>query len=391
VFRSIEELAPLRGEWDRLVEAVGGDVTHTYDWCRAWWTHYRGRREPRVYLFRDGDELVGVAPMCIDRLRLGPLSLRIAKIMGSDHTQVVCDLPVRPTWADAACEELLRRLMIDERCEAVHFGPLPAAGPRLAALRAASRRRPDLARLHRDRVITQHGTIDLPDTFDDYIRSLSRNQRANIRKDIRRLEDDFEVRVEMVEDPDELVSELNEFVRMHGRQWRSVGRCGHFGDWPDAEGFHRSLVRAMRGMGRVRFLRLRADDRIVARQYAYVFGDTCHCRFAARAPGDRWRRYGLGRISLVKLIEHMIGEGIRRLDVGIGHYEYKTRLGGLEHDVNSILLVANRGAVLGRARLFAAAADLLDRLYYRCWYCRIAPHVPGPTRSLQQLWIRSRL
>ena len=166
---------------------------------------------------------------------------------------------------------------------------------------------------------------------------------------------------------------------------------GHFGDWPGAEAFNRSLVSVMSQAGRLRLLRLRANDRVVARQYSLVFGNTCYCRLAARAVQRDWDPYGLGRLSLMKLFERLIPEGVHRVDVGTGTYEYKLRLGGEEHNVRSILIVAKRSGARRRARVFCALADAIDRFYYRLWYCRLAPRLPLRHGPLWTTWIRSRV
>jgi CelD/BcsL family acetyltransferase involved in cellulose biosynthesis len=390
-FSSLGAVGHLRAEWDRLVAAVGAPIDMTYDWCRLWWAHYRAEREARVFLFRDEGELVGVVPMCIDRARIGPVTLRVAKIMGADFTPGLCDAAVRAPWAETVINEILERLITDDRCDAILFGPISDASGRTDAVREAAARRPELVSILRDRVITQHATIDLPDTFDAYLESLSRNQRFNLRKGWKRLRDDFEVTVETTDDLTEAPRELDAFIRMHETQWQDQGKLGHFEDWPRARRFHRALVSVMSEAGRVRFLRLRADESVIARQYSYVFGGTCQCRLAARAPGGEWEKYGPGRLSLASLFEHAIGEGVRTIDAGTGHYDYKLRLGGREHDVRTILVGANRPGPRNRARLFGLLADTLDRLYYKLWFCEVAPRLPVRNRPLSMTWIRSRV
>ena len=391
VARSLEAVRHLQPEWDRLVESLGCGVSLSYDWCRVWWDHYAGQREARVFLFRSGDELVSVLPTYIDRVWIGPLSVRVARIMGSEFTQAICDLPVGASWARVVFDRLLEQLICDDRCDAIAFGPFPDACDRISALRAAAGGRPDLVSILRDRAVTRHATIALPDTFDEYLKSLAKKQRSNIRRGWKRLTADFNVTVDLITDEAEALDELDDLVRMHGKQWQRRGRLGHFGDWPNAVPFNRSLVTAMSGQGRVRFLRVRADGRVIARQYGLVFGDTCHWRLPARATEPRWNPYGLGCLSLSGLIEHLIHEGVRTIDAGVGHYDYKLRLGGMEQPIRSILVAANRAGVRRRLRVFCLLADTLDRAYYRLWFCRIAPHLPGRRRPLSKTWIRSRL
>src|SRR5438132_3516373 len=122
---------------------------------------------------------------------------------------------------------------------------------------------------------------------------------------------------------------------MHDAQWQAEGRLGHFGDWPGAESFNRDLVAELSPLARVRFVRLWANDRVICSQFCFVFGDSCYWRLPARAPEPEWERFSLGRIGLMNMIEAMIGEGVRRVEGGAGHYEYKLQCGGRELPVRS--------------------------------------------------------
>jgi hypothetical protein len=163
-------------------------------------------------------------------------------------------------------------------------------------------------------------------------------------------------------DPCQVHTELEAFIDMHAAQWRARGKLGHFGDWPRAWAFHHDLVAALSAQDRVRLLRLSAGGKVIARQYAFVFADTCSCRLSARDAGQQWDAYGPGMASLLTLFEDAIDEGMRTIDAGTGDYGYKRRLGGAEHDARSILLVANRGGARRRARVMCLWTDWLDRL-----------------------------
>ncbi len=391
IVRSFDGLDHFRDQWDELAAEVGSRIYLTYDWCKVWWEHYGGARQARIFLFHEAERLVGVVPMFIDDVRLGPARLRLGKIMGSDFTQAICDLPVCTPWAEAVIDEILEQLIAKDGCDAIVFGPMLQGSDRINAVRTAARERTDLVSVYRDRVVTQQITVELPGSTQGYLSSLSKNQRFNLRKGWRRLTDDHDVDVAVVTEPAEVAKEFDDFVQMHTKQWQAKGMLGHFEDWPGAEAFNRSVVEVMSKMNRVRLLRVRADDHVVARQFSLVFGNSCYCRLAARSVHRSWDKYGIGRLSLLKLFERLIEEDVRQVDVGTGQYEYKLRLGGEEHNVRSILVVCNRRSVRHRARIFCTLADVIDRFYYRLWYCRIAPRLSGRHGPLWTKWVRSRV
>ncbi|MHC4802234.1 MAG: hypothetical protein ACYTFF_08950, partial [Planctomycetota bacterium] len=65
--------------------------------------------------------------------------------------------------------------------------------------------------------------------------------------------------------------------------------------------------------------------------------------------------------------------------------------GDTEHDARSILLVANRPSARRRARVVCLLADWLDRLYYKLWFCELAPRLGMARWPLWKSWIRTRL
>jgi len=391
VVRNLADTAHLQPEWDEIVAGLGGPIGATFDWCRTWWQHYAGRREARIFLFRAGNDLVGFAPMLIDNVRLGPASLRIARMLGTDFLPTAADLMVRSPWARPACDELLQRLIVDERCDAVHLRPLRADTDRFETLERVIECRSDLVVRSHDRILAPHTSIALPAKFSDYLKMLPSGPRSQFERDWNRLASDFDVATEIVREPVEVSADMHGFMRQHEAQWRLTGKLGRFVDWPQSGSFHRRLMDAMAGDDRVRILRLWAGGEIVARQLCLISGGVGHCLASARATGRRWSRCGVGRVALVRLLEHLIEEGIHTADTGPGLDEYKTRLGARGHTVRSLLLTANTPGARRRARTFCDVSDAVDQVYRRLFREGVAPHLPGAGRPLWSRWIRSRI
>jgi CelD/BcsL family acetyltransferase involved in cellulose biosynthesis len=366
-------------------------VYHSYEWCAVWWDHYGADREARVFVAEKEHRLVGILPMCIEHLRLGPVTLRLARLIGSDSTHAVCDPPLDVHSAPALLEHVITKLIIEDECDAVLFSPLADDSPRSIALREFCRQPRPAVHLLRDRVLGPYATIPLPSNIEDYERSLSKKQRYLLRRGWAQLQRESGVVVETVDDPERAVVEFDRFARLHAQQWRRQGRLGHFADWPGALEFNRSLVAALAPEGRVRFSRLVADGEVLAAEYCLLFGRRAHWRLSARDTDPRWDELGPGRLAVAKMLEAMILEGVSDVEAGPGRYPYKRRLGAVEHELRSMLLVRDEPASRRRARLAVRAADLLDRAYYRLWYLRLARRFPAMRRPLMNTWIRSRL
>ena len=385
------EVEPFGQDWDALILEIGGDIYFTYDWCRTWWRHYSRNRELRILLFWQGRTLVSLLPLVIDRLWLGPIPIRLAKMLGSDFTTVVLNPPVAPAHAQAVYRASLQHLLGEDRCEAVWFGPLAGSRPHRQDLREACQAcGPAVLKIIRDRDIGVHTIFHLPDTFEQYLAELDKSQRGNYRRDRRHLDKQCPLRLEKIEDPNRIEDEFERFLAMHEAQWSAQGMLGHFGDWPGAEAFNRDLVRTMAAQGRLRLERLTAGAEVAAYDYSFQVGERLYWRLPARRTGEPWERLGLGRVSLVARIEAAIGAGVRQMEGGAGHYDYKVRLGATEYPLGS-MLIAGGPVARAKGHLLCRCADLLHLAYYRVWFSRLAPRLPVRRRPLWGMWIRSHL
>ena len=380
-----------REEWDKFILEANGDLYVTYDWCRIWWSHYGENRQLRLYVLRKGDKLVGLAPFFIESVRLGPVNLRIAKRVGADFALTVFALPLATDYAETAYRELILRLTEGEKCDAIWFGLMPGNDPTLSGLRKAFSSLRDIVTVGRDSGAAPHTLFHLPATFEAHIVALDKQQRQNYRRQLKLLNKDFNVESNIVRDSQHAKEAFATFKSAHDCQWQADGRLGHFGDWPRSELFNTELVDELARLGRFRMIRLSANGEVVTTQYAFVFGDRCYWRLPARATERRWDRYGLGVLGLMQLIEAMIGEGVHRLEAGLGHYDYKVRFGGQELQSSSVLVVSNRHRSILRARLFLRLSDLLHLVYYRIWFLKLAPRLRFSQGPLWRIWIRSRL
>lgn len=377
--------------WDRHVLACHADLYVSYDWCRIWWRHFGKGRRLRLYVFREGGRLVGIAPMVVETVWLGAVRLTIAKRVGADSALTVFALPIEPCCARAVYSALFTDLIECERCDAIWLGYAPHDDPTSNGMRAACQDLATTLSVLRDTAVGVQTVFSLPTSFEAYLGGLDKRQRQNYGRQLKQLKQAYTVECDTVRSPIEAVGAFGAFVDLHDRQWRAEGKLGQFGDWPGAEAFNLDLVRELSRSGRLRVHRLTADGQLLAGQYAFVFGDTCYWRLTARATAVELHRYGLGVLGLVELIRTMMGDGVRRVEGGIGHYDYKLRFGAEEKAVHSCLLVSQRGSAPLRARLFLAASGLLHLCYYRVWFLKLAPRMPLLRRPLWRVWIRSRL
>ena len=95
------------------------------------------------------------------------------------------------------------------------------------------------------------------------------------------------------------------------------------------------------------------------------------------------------------MIRDLIGMGVYRIEAGRGAYDYKLSYGGHEVPVLRVILCREKVSARIMLQILLAWADLVDLIYYRVWFKKLAPQLRGALgirpRPLRQVWLRSRV
>lgn len=392
------DMAPLQADWQALVERVGADVFTRPDWVEVWWKHFgAGQRLACLVARRDG-VLVGILPFCTKRLWIGPLPVRIARLAGFDPNCIAFQLALEDACARPVLQAAMQHLLGDLGCLAVSFTPVSDLATYLAALQdlrgANIDRSPGQTSklVVRDDPAGSHIIFDFTTKFDDYLALLTKKRRAQFRRDVKGLQETFA----MTRDdyaPD--AEAFDDFVQFHGQQWQATGKGGHFLDWPGSAAFYHDVAARNAAAKLVQLDRLNGTGGALATEFSLVAGHTAHWRLPARRIDPDIDRLSAGKIVFVLMFERMIKAGITRVEGGRGEYGYKIDYGGQTVPVHR--LIVTRATALAQLRLTALLgwAGLLNLLYYRVWFLKLAPRLRKRTgvrpQPLWRSWIRTRL
>ena len=377
----------MRDEWDAFVETSGSDIYFTVDWLQAWWAHYGRGRAFEALIARDGDRTVAVLPFCVQRVWAGPVPVRLARVVGADSTLPVFTPAIAEGFEEPVLRAVFDALLQDAGCDAVSLSPLSGESPAAAAAERVAADRYGSVRVDSP---GPHTVFRLPDSFEEYLESLSKSQRRDHRRFMRQLNQKHDISYRTVSG-DEAISYFDSFLELHAAHWQGEGKAGHFGDWPASEDFNRDLIARMAATGRARFYEIAGDGRVLAIEYCFVLGDRCYWRLPARNTDPEMQKLRLGRLSLAELFRVSIEEGQTAVEAGPGHYDYKLKLGADEHQLRRVIVSGRSTSSRLRAALLLRWADLLHLVYYRGWFLKLAPRLRRSPRPLWAPWIRTRI
>lgn len=389
VLHSFSDAESFTQAWNALVLHTGADVYQTFDWCSLWWKYYGKRRQLHLLLFFSGKELVGLIPTFIETVWLGFTFVRTAKIIGSDFSLQLCNLPVSPSALRPALRCATEYLLNQKKCDVFLLGPLAGPSSQFDELFSVCSEPSPFVQSAKLLGRSCNTYFFLPPNYEEYIKAVGKQQRGNFNRSVTQLEKSHVVSVDEISTPEKLQSEFQTFCQLHDAQWQAEGKLGHFGSWPSARDFNRDLINTLGTQGMVRFYRILADDKVVSSQYSFVFGHTNYWRLPARVHGSTWDRLSFGKMGLVKMIEASIKDGRRTIEGGRGHYAYKVQLGGCEVPSRRIQITRRGLGISIRLAIFKFLAALLDVTYYKLIYMRLAPRYRIFRSPIWSIWIRS--
>ncbi|WP_237212595.1 GNAT family N-acetyltransferase [Ruegeria lacuscaerulensis] len=380
-----------RADWDDLVAASGADIYFLSDWQASWWDHYgksfAASRHPICFMLRDGTELVGALPFCIETIWAGPVPVRIARLAGVDPNFAVMALPIaaghEATVLRAVFDHLTQRL----NCAAISFSPMSERATQLDSLRAVDGQGVSLLR---DDSPRGHTLMTLPDSFDGFMKALSKSRRREVRRDIKRLTETAPLR-NTSSTPDTVDPMMDRFIALHTKQWQAAGKGGHFSDWRVAAAFYRDLLHRLGSKGQAMIDEQWQGGILLSCQLRYTLGDKAYWWLNARETDPEFAKVGLGRVGLVERVEGLIGDGITLVEAGAGEYEYKLSYGGELVPIHNIVLAPDLPLARLRARILLWWADALHLFYYRAWFLKFRPRLGLRPGRLWTSWIRTRL
>jgi CelD/BcsL family acetyltransferase involved in cellulose biosynthesis len=312
LIETVGDFNALAAGWNSLLRNSTASCPFlTWEWLHAWSCHLSGSSRLRILAVSAADELIALAPF---RLTTGVARLPCLDMLGtgeagSDYLDVI----IRSGWEAESLDAIERFVVSQNR-------PL-----RLTHLASAAMARQLVGRLGRrgwTNITSARGTcpyIPLAGyTWDSYLATLGASHRANVRRRLRALEQQFEVRFQRVTGERERRDALERLAVYHERRFDSRGTA--FGT-PKLRAFHDEATARALDAGWLRMFVLRIDDTPVAVMYGLLYNHIFY--FYQHGFDDQYRQYSIGLVLMALSIRAAIEEGATEFDMLWGTEPYK--------------------------------------------------------------------
>ncbi len=272
VVSTLEEFGNLADQWNSLLAQTSSNhIFLTWEWLYTWARNYLGKDRLFILLAYEGDQIVGIAPLYIRKTRYyRVLNLRQIGFLGTGE---VCSC-----YLDFIVQEKNRKQFIQKvysylygeakgLWDILYLAEVPAESLSIDTLYEIAQEEGKVIEVADHTccpVIKLHGGVK------DFLKRISRNERYNLRRKSKRLQQVGHVEYDRTSLSGDIQKEMDTFVKLHQMRWEQKGAGGCFKSQRFL-GFHREVSEIFSKRGWVHLDFLVLDGEKVAGIYGYSY------------------------------------------------------------------------------------------------------------------------
>lgn len=282
------------------------------DWMEVWWQVFGSGAEKMVRTLRDGEQVVGIAPLMVRDGR--------AMLIGDTDVCDYLDFIIGPGLE----ERFFFLLLEDLKKNGIRYLDLKDLRPDSAVLlhlAGVAESQGYSVKISQESVSIE---IDLPAEWEGYLTLLSGKQRHEVRRKLRRLSEQGVVEYCFISHPEEISGAMDIFFRMfvESRQDKATFLTEQM------KSFFISLACAMAETGLLKLGLLKMDGIPLSAIMCFDYNGTIYLYNSGYDPA--YTPLSAGLICKILAIKAGIEQGKRKFDLLKGSELYKYHLGGKE-------------------------------------------------------------
>lgn len=328
-------LHAVHAAWRALLARSAADTIFlTPEWTQAWLDAYGdGGGLCTVAVYR-GTALIGLALLARRRaaLREWPLRERLCFAADGSADSDHLDILAAPGEAATVVETVMARLdALPGTWHALAWNEMPASSPVVPALT----RWFDAHGWWRETQTVPCARVDLPDTWDGYLKMLKPRMRTKVRGLVNTADAEPDLVFDRCTAHADLPARLASLYALHQARWALRGRDGIFTD-PAKRDFYERMSRAFLANGWLRFYSLRWRDQYIAHQFCFERNGILS--LLQEGFDTDWSDKGVGNTLRALVFRDCIARGVAVYDFLAGVTPHKLSWGA--HETHNLRLLA---------------------------------------------------
>ncbi len=319
---NVAEFERLEPDWKRLLQdSASTSVYLTWQYVSTWWQTYGAAYNLRIIVARDsGQKIVGIAPMIVGKGDSGPSRfLRCLSFIGTlgDTGSEFVDFIIAP--------ELERELVpmfwnyfhdeLEKEWDVLTLRQIPAESANLQRLlRHVSKRHGVTLRID----TTPSPYLELPQSWDQLLRSKSQNFRSSFKRHWNRLHKNHRVSELVAGEDLSLECAMEHLFALNRNRWGTNATTFNSSQFFD---HHLKIAQSFSESGWLYFRLWSVDEKIAAARFDFIFHDKLW-NILGGWDAD-FAKYSIGRIAIAKQLAWCIENGVWEYDFLGGESGYK--------------------------------------------------------------------
>ena len=288
-------------------------------WLKVWWQVFGEDSESYLFDVKQDRNIIGIAPLMVKEGK--------ASFIGSADVCDYMDFVVAPGKELAFFTAVLDKLKKDGIKE-LHLDSLRHDSTVMTCLVDLAKGKGYQVTLTRENVSLD---LDLPSTWEEYLRTLTPKQRRETGRRFRRLEEEGDINYRVIENAEPEVLDIFFKLMRVSREDKAAFMTARM------ESFFRALAETMAEAKLLRFGILEISGKPVAAVMCFDYNNKVYLYNSGYDPEYGYLSVGL--LSKLLSIKDSIERGRRCYDFLKGPEEYKYRLGGREIPISSCRIV----------------------------------------------------
>ena len=328
VFENLDRVTPQMTEaWRQLTDNPMGSP----DWLLPWWEHYATQKDQlQLVCFFDQEELVAVTPLYLENGAHFKL-LGSGKVC-SDHSELFI---ANDHWRPFVSALFLDWLNSSDapNWHSLQLEAIDALGPSSQLVLQWK----DSVSVHQESG-DSICSIPLPNSWDEYLSSLSKNHRKRVRRWTRQHLDTNQVEPRCTGAGWDFEEAFECLIQLHNLRRKDLTETGAF-ESSQFRDFHKEALSRLGARGQAVICGIFVEDKPVAIEYELINDDTV---FAYQSGADMDAELSSpGSISILVRLKLALGYGKKTYDLMRGDEDYKQHWGAQCVSTSNVMVWPN--------------------------------------------------
>lgn len=302
----------LKERWNDVLQRCDHTIFSTWEWLSTWWKHFGNNKKLVLLLAEENNEIIGIAPLMYSIHKMFGLRMGKIEFIGtpdSDYNDFIL------TDKEEKCIKLFINHLnnLPEKWDCIDLTEIPENSKSLSFLGKISK---NMKPIHKCPYAY------LPKSYDTFLNGLKRKHRKELRRNLRRIDNNFKVDFVDYSGIQSFFEGMNMFFGLHQRRWESRGFTGIFAD-QRFRNFHVDIARSFSQKGWLGLFLLKLSGKPASAIYGFEYMSKYYAYLSGFDP--KYSTYAVGSLLFLHVIDKCIQEELVEFDFMRGAESYKDR------------------------------------------------------------------